>query len=213
MNKSKNSLGILEQSPPQIPEDFDATEYKQHIRIMRDIEFLQAHNDFFREVGFFDYTLTSFEHFKDWIKGSFLEVGCASGRTLKAVKTFCDVDQCVGIDISHVALKAAEHDVVLADVEKGLPFRDAIFDTVLCGHVLEHLRDPKQALIEIQRVCRDRIIILVPLQNESQRWKKTNWHIQFWPTIESFERFYGEKAEIALSVRDDSLAIMLFRKK
>jgi SAM-dependent methyltransferase len=36
----------------------------------------------------------------------------------------------------------------------GLPFRDAVFDFVLCRDVLHHLEDPRQALRELRRVVR-----------------------------------------------------------
>jgi SAM-dependent methyltransferase len=44
---------------------------------------------------------------------------------------------------------------LLADPEKGLPFRDDTFCAVWLHHVFEHLGDPVRAMEEIWRVCRD----------------------------------------------------------
>jgi len=43
-----------------------------------------------------------------------------------------------------------------------LPFRDNIFQKVLCYHLLEHLKQPKQAIKELIRVSKYEIEIIVP---------------------------------------------------
>jgi SAM-dependent methyltransferase len=43
-----------------------------------------------------------------------------------------------------------------------LPFADNTFDLVLAIEVLEHLPDPRQALLEIARVASDAVVISVP---------------------------------------------------
>ena len=189
----------------------DFTDFKRKVWTMTDGEFYRAYDEAFRQIGFFDYTLTNLDYFKDWLKGDLLEVGCASGQTLKAVKPFCG--RCVGVDVSKYSIEKAKTlnvKVLWADAEKRLPFQDKEWETVLIGHTLEHMRNPERAVEEIKRVCRDRVIVLIPLQDESQRWKKTNMHIQFWPTIESFEEFWGSKSSKSIVARDGTLAIMLF---
>lgn len=209
---------VLKQEPPSIPAEFDATEFKRKVWSMTSKEFYKTYDDVFREVGLFDYTLTNFRFFQRWITGNFLEVGCGGGRTLRAVKTLCPVKRCIGLDTSGYASSVARTilpkgvEVLRGDAETGLPFKDESFNTVLCGHTLEHLRYPDKAVEEIKRVStRNRhIIILIPLQGESERWKKTNLHIQFWPTIPDFEGFFGSKVNRALNLRSGTLAIMLF---
>ena len=194
--------------------DIDFTEFKKRVWEMGDEEFYEAYDDAFKNIGFFDYTLTNLEYFEDWIYGDLLEVGCSAGLVLKAIRKRCK--RCVGIDVSSHALKEAvrtlpsDIELFKADVEKPLFFPDRSFDTVLCGHTLEHLRKPSKAISEMKRVCRDRIIVLIPLQGKKQRWKKTNMHIQFWPTIESFEKFFGSNATDSLVLREGTLAIMKF---
>jgi len=59
----------------------------------------------------------------------------------------------VAFDIDKVVLRqaAARHPAVLGDAHC-LPFRDSRFDKVICINVIEHVVDPRQVLLEVQRV-------------------------------------------------------------
>jgi SAM-dependent methyltransferase len=69
-----------------------------------------------------------------------LDVGCGRGRR----------DGFVGIDFCPGAVAD-----ILANPEKGLPFKDDVFEEVWMNHVFEHLLDPVRSMEEIWRVCRD----------------------------------------------------------
>lgn len=71
-------------------------------------------------------------------------------------------------DVSREILDSAQENlrgkrVALAvqDVEN-LPYRDDSFDLVVCCEVLEHVSRPGKALVEINRVARDRVVFSVP---------------------------------------------------
>jgi ubiquinone/menaquinone biosynthesis C-methylase UbiE len=67
-----------------------------------------------------------------------------------------------------------------------LPFDDGEFDTVVCTHVLEHVLDFRAAIAELRRVCKRRLIIVVPAERE---YKYTfNPHFNFFPYPYSFLR-------------------------
>jgi len=93
------------------------------------------------------------------LQGRLLDVGC--GR--KPYRSLFTVDAYVGLDIdSEVsrALGMADH---LYD-GKDFPLADAVFDSVLCNQVLEHVFEPDRFLAEIRRVLKagGKLLLTVP---------------------------------------------------
>lgn len=77
-----------------------------------------------------------------------------------------------------------------------IPFADCFFDVVVCTHTLEHIRDHKKALEELRRICKKKLIIVLPKQRE---YKYTfDLHIHFFPYEYSVREFVGNKAKIML---------------
>ncbi len=78
-----------------------------------------------------------------------LDIGCGSGRLGGALKARQPATV-VGIELNAKAGEAARtrlDDVIVGDVEKlDKPFEEASFDCIVCGDVLEHMRDPKKFL-------------------------------------------------------------------
>jgi len=195
-------------------ETTDFTDFKRHVWEMTDKEYYDFYDETFRRLGFFDYTATNIQFFRQWIHGTVLDAGCNGGGFLQALRDEGYPKRLVGVDISKVALDEAANrglEVYWGDLEDRLFFPDRYFNTVVCGHTLEHLRKPEKAFNELKRVSRDSIIILIPLQGEEARWKKTNTHIQFWPTVQSFEAWAGMRVAESMVKRDGTLAIMLFK--
>ena len=65
-----------------------------------------------------------------------------------------------------------------------LPYGDKKFDTVICTHTLEHVQNLTQAISELRRVCKKRLIIVVPKQRP---YKYTfDLHLNFFPYEHSF---------------------------
>jgi len=83
--------------------------------------------------------------------GRILEIGCGISPLTKGA------DFIVYLDISPVALmnlKAMNCGRFVTADAACLPFRDGIFDTVICSEVLEHLQDDLKAIEESARVLR-----------------------------------------------------------
>ncbi|MCL4435526.1 MAG: class I SAM-dependent methyltransferase [Thaumarchaeota archaeon] len=100
---------------------------------------------------------------------SVLDVACGRGKWGHLVNTSHKPPSfIIGVDIWPQYLKeTAKHriydDVILCDA-KYLPLRDSSFDTVLACEVLEHVEksEGKNLLKELERVCRDKIIVSTP---------------------------------------------------
>jgi len=81
-----------------------------------------------------------------------IEVGCGAGNVIERAP--CGI--LFGMDLSETILNKAkkrmnnEAFLLQGDVQN-LPYRDLIFERVICSEVLEHILDPSAALKEIAR--------------------------------------------------------------
>jgi len=113
--------------------------------------------------------------------GSVLDVGCGDGTMLLAVAQ--RASKLTGIDSMDQAVELTQaqvpaSEVILADVEEGLPFAAQTFDTVLFCDVIEHLRQPVFSLEELFRVTRPAGQILMSTPNSDsliRRLKGKAW--------------------------------------
>ncbi len=154
-----------------------------------------------------------------------LNVGCGAGflsERLKKLGHFV-----VSIDVNDLAIEYAKRkniDIIKADA-KILPFKDEVFDIVLCIDVLEHIREDEIVLKSINRVLkrRGRLLIVVPagkkltyhdyrlghyrrytkkkleklLQNTSFKGKIRYWNSILYPLIKLFRLFFkNEKHDL-----------------
>jgi ubiquinone/menaquinone biosynthesis C-methylase UbiE len=93
--------------------------------------------------------------------GRILDAACGNGRYLRVLQRRADPGTTlVGFDLSkgmlrraHGRIKGARPHLMTADLVR-LPYRDAAFDAVVCGWVLEHLQNPLPGLRELARVLR-----------------------------------------------------------
>jgi 2-polyprenyl-3-methyl-5-hydroxy-6-metoxy-1,4-benzoquinol methylase len=95
-----------------------------------------------------------------------LDVGCSSGYLAEPLAARGNT--IVGIELDPEAAHAAEafcERVLVGDVESmDLPLEPASFDVVLCGDVVEHLRDPVAALARLRPFVRPggRLVLSTP---------------------------------------------------
>ncbi len=124
---------------------------------------------------------------KDIVGTSVLDVGCGTGMVLKRVKAeLPGLKRLVGVDIVVDGASPTEGVEYQASKIEALPFKDNEFDTVVCTHVLEHVLDIREAVSEIRRVAKKRLIVVVPRERE---YKYTfNAHFHFFPYIATFLR-------------------------
>lgn len=89
-----------------------------------------------------------------------LDAGCGTGEFSELIREILPNAKITGFDIdkksiSHFRNKARKNKINLyeADIEN-LPFKSNSFDVVLVIDVIEHVRRPKKAMLEIQRVLK-----------------------------------------------------------
>jgi 2-polyprenyl-3-methyl-5-hydroxy-6-metoxy-1,4-benzoquinol methylase len=95
-----------------------------------------------------------------------LDVGCSSGYL--AAPHAASGARVVGIELDPDAAEAARAscaEVLVGDVERiELPFEPASFDAIVCGDLVEHLRDPGSTLARLRPLLRPggRLVLTTP---------------------------------------------------
>jgi len=93
-----------------------------------------------------------------------LDVGCGAGRSLVGQAGYCVVIDIAEPELRHAKEKLPGFGFVLGDAQH-LPFREEIFDTVLCSHIIEHVPQPKQLVQEVHRVTKKGGALMLEVPN------------------------------------------------
>jgi SAM-dependent methyltransferase len=118
---------------------------------------------------------------------SVCDVGCGTGALLTHIRDgHQELKRLVGVDfVVDDAAGIGGIEYVAAKIES-LPFADGEFDTVVCTHVIEHVLEYRQAIAELRRIAKRRLIIVVPRERE---YRYTfNPHFNFFPYTYAFLR-------------------------
>ena len=116
-----------------------------------------------------------------------LDIACGRGYMVELLGSNFPEMQVFGMDIVLPLIDNKPPNVFLKEggVEK-TGFPNNHFDTVICAHTLEHVRDIDAAVNELRRVCRKKLIIVVPCQRE---YKYTfDLHLNFFPYMSSLRK-------------------------
>lgn len=91
-------------------------------------------------------------------EGKFLDVGCGTGNVL--CKLVNGKRELFGIDLSENMVKESKKrmgrdaDIMVADAEH-IPYKDNMFDTLVCNASFHHYPHPEKALMEMKRILKN----------------------------------------------------------
>lgn len=97
-----------------------------------------------------------------------LEIGCDIGANLLEVKNRYPNAGLYGVEIVPEAARIASYvaEVQMADIEKEeLTFEGVLFDYIICGDVLEHLRDPEGLIRRLRSLLKEDGCIIASIPN------------------------------------------------
>ena len=105
-----------------------------------------------------------------------LDIGCGEGRGLDALKRHGFENVC-GIDISDEKLNRARkngHNVYNSDFHILKEVKNKEYDYIFCSHTLEHAYDLRLAVKTFLRVCKNQLLIIVPIKESKDIVEKIN---------------------------------------
>ena len=114
---------------------------------------------------------------------SIIDVGCGNGFLLKKIR---DRNKSVELNGTEIViskeikekLKTKKIKIFEKNIENLNGFKKK-YDTVICSHVLEHVLDINLAYTNLKKICKKRVIIVVPRERPYEY--TFNGHIHFFP--------------------------------
>lgn len=118
---------------------------------------------------------------KDLIKGDLLEIGCGEGRGISLLSSSCR--RYVALDkitetIEHLSCIYKNVEFINATIPPIKEIDDNTFDTVVSFQVIEHIKDDRRFLEEIQRVLKPGGKALITTPNIKKTLSRNPWHIR-----------------------------------
>ena len=169
-------------------------EFKEKLPSLSD----QQINDYYEELDDVfiqrdtDLNRACIEYIDTAVEGeSVLDVACGNGFLSRRLAT--QGKEVTGVDIVIPEQNSENPEFLKAEIIS-LPFPDKEFDTVVCTHTLEHVRDVSTAIHEITRVCKKRLIVVVPCQRECRY--SFDLHIHFFPYEYKLRELLGTEGEL-----------------
>ncbi|MBW2977284.1 class I SAM-dependent methyltransferase [Candidatus Woesearchaeota archaeon] len=102
------------------------------------------------------------------VKGKrLLDIACGRGYYSNEFSKYFNVD---AIDLSRKAIEFAKSKFPNVEFKRGncysMPYRNGLYDIVVCNNIIEHIKYPKKLLKEANRVLKKRGYILISTPNK-----------------------------------------------
>jgi len=133
-------------------------------------------------------------------KGNCLDAGCGRGYLAKKLVSIGRKVYGLDIEIPPNYSTADGYTFVKGSLQN-IPFPDEKFETVICAHVLEHVRDIDLSISELLRVTKDKLIIILPRQREYRY--VADLHVRYFPYVYNVKMMFPNQNAIITHVGSD----------
>jgi len=140
-----------------------------------------------------------------WPEVQILEIGPGNGAMTRRLES-------AGYDVTTLDLHRGSAAVkyVQGSVEK-IPLPDKSADVIVLSHVIEHVRSLTRAFLELERVARNRVIIVTPKQRH-YRWT-FDYHLHFFYSLDHLTSHIPRGSANGLEIDGDLCMIWDVRGK
>lgn len=117
-----------------------------------------------------------------------LDAGCGKGYLVVKLSKDFTVTAMDLVESKFLAENYPKINWVKGNIER-MPFENEAFDTVICTHTLEHVVNIFEAISELRRVTKRRLIVVVPKQRPY--FYTFDMHFHFFPYTYSLQMLMG----------------------
>ncbi|HAL62686.1 MAG TPA: hypothetical protein DCP08_09825 [Chloroflexi bacterium] len=153
---------------------------------------------------------------RGFAQGYLVDIGCGSKPYLAIFAS--RVSNYIGVDLPHSSVDQPPKADIYADAQQ-LPFKAFSFDTALSTQVLEHLVQPREALLETHRVLKPGGVLIMTapqtwgLHEEPRDYYRfTRYGLQYLAESCGFHIEYVKPRRGVFALMGQSLACYLFRR-
>ncbi len=134
---------------------------------------------------------------------SVLDISCGRGYLSKEIVKKHNIIT-IGVDfIINDDLKNYKNPKFIQGNIENIPFPDNHFDTVISTHTLEHVVNIQKGISELRRVCKRKLIIVLPRQREYKF--SFDLHVHFFPYKYSVLKLMDNKNGNCINLKNDWL--------
>ncbi len=107
-----------------------------------------------------------------------LDIGCGPGRFLNIFRAKI----VIGLERNKEKIKNIRKKLLINGDASNLPFKNSVFDGILCTEVLEHIKNYKNTINEISRITKPKGKVLITTANKKYEFYKNflSW-LKIWP--------------------------------
>ena len=127
-----------------------------------------------------------------------LDVGCGKGSYLKEIYKYRPDLKLYGVDIGEVEKFLPKHIFFIKGSGEKLPFKDGIFDFIFCFHVLEHVLNPHDFMMEFYRILKKEGYVYIEMPYYKTAYIPDG-SMNFWSDVTHVRPYNYNSAERLLS--------------